>query len=116
MSLKLAVEPNDLEKLFVARSNNKDLEGLVALYEPHALLVNARGDHFVGKLEIREFLTQYLEETSELAPSVQFPALCSGDVAITSSTHRDGSISVEIARRQASGEWLWVVDQFAVNR
>jgi len=38
-----------------------------------------------------------------------------GDLALASARLPDGSVTAEIARRQADGTWLWVVDQFAIS-
>jgi hypothetical protein len=38
---KPAKDPNDLEKFFVERANAGDVEGLVALYEPNAIVAYA---------------------------------------------------------------------------
>jgi hypothetical protein len=46
-----------------------------------------------------------------LSPGRQHPALVSGDLALTASTLTTGEMTVEIARRQPDGSWLWVVDQ-----
>ena len=113
---KAAKEPNDLERLFVERANAGDAEGLVALYEENATLDCGDGERVVGETQIRQFLSKYLMSRPRLSPSVQAPALCSGDLALTSSRHSNGDVSAEIARRQADGNWLWVVDQFVVGR
>ena len=111
---KPAKEPNDLEKFFVERANAGDVEGLVALYEPNATLACGDGEVVVGLNQIRKFFINFLANRPQLASSVQTPALCSGDLALTSSRHSNGDVSAEIARRQPSGNWLWVVDQFAL--
>ena len=113
---KSAKEPNDLEKFFVERANAGDVDGLVALYEPNAVLVSGDGEQVVGMDGIREFLVDYLKNRPQLAPSVQAPALCSGSLALTSSQHSNGDVSAEIARRQSDGNWLWVIDQFALEK
>jgi hypothetical protein len=41
------------------------------------------------------------------------PAIRNGDIAITS-TVRVGNATVEVARRQPDGTWLWVIDQPSV--
>ena len=110
-----AKEPNDLEKFFVERANAGDVEGLVALYEANATLVCGDGEEVVGANQIRAFFSNYLMSGPQLAPSVQAPALCSGNLALTSSRHSNGDVSAEIARRQSGGNWLWVVDQFALG-
>lgn len=109
-----AREPNDLERLFVERVNARDLEGLVALYESNAVLAWEEGETAVGLDQIREFFKRFLAGRPRLDPSAQAPALCSGDLALTSSRLSNGEITAEVARRQPDGTWLWVVDQFAL--
>lgn len=111
---EIAKTPNDLEKLFVERANAGDVEGLVALYEPNAILLSDSGQKASGTDEIRQLLVGYLSHQLPLAPSLQAPALQSGDIALTSSRHSNGETSVEIARRQPDGSWLWVVDNFEI--
>jgi len=41
------------------------------------------------------------------------PAIRNGDIAITSTT-RAGNATVEVARRQPDGTWLWMIDQPSV--
>lgn len=110
-----AKEPNDLEKLFVERVNARDVEGLVALYEPNAIVASGDGEVAIGHDQIRELLIKFLAGRPRLDPSVQAAALCSGDLALTSSRLSNGDITAEIARRQPDGTWLWVVDQFSLG-
>ena len=109
-----ALEPNDLEKFFVERANAGDVEGLVALYEPNAVVSFGDGKVAKGLNQIREFFIEYVANKPQLDPSNQSPALCGGDLALTSSRTSNGDITAEIARRQPDGSWLWVVDQFAL--
>jgi uncharacterized protein (TIGR02246 family) len=110
-----AKEPNDLERLFVERANAADVEGLVALYEPDAMLADGKGKVAIGHAQIREFLVKFLTRRPRLDTSIQAAALSNGDLALTSSRLRNGDITAEIARRQPDGSWLWVVDQFALG-
>lgn len=116
MTRKAAREPNDLERLFVERANAGDLDGLVALYEPDAVLDSGNGEVAVGTQEIREFFARFLADRPQLDPSLQSEALRSGELALTSSRLSNGDITAEVARRQPDGTWLWVVDQFALAR
>jgi ketosteroid isomerase-like protein len=111
-----AKEPNDLERFFVERANASDVEGLLALYEPNATLDSGDGEVMVGQNQIRTFFIKFLASRPQLVPSVQAPALLSGDLALTSSRLANGDITAEIARRQPDGNWLWAVDQFAVAK
>lgn len=110
-----AREPDDLEKLFVERANAGDVEGLVALYEPDAVVAHGNGKVAIGRDQIREFFVEFLADRPHFRPSVQARALRSGDLALTSSQTGNGDITAEIARRQPDGRWLWVVDQFALG-
>lgn len=110
-----AKTPNDLEKYFVERANAGDIEGLVALYEPNAIVVYGEGKIARGLEEIRDFFVEFLSDRRQLDRSIQAPALRSGDLALTSSRLSNGDVTAEIARLQPDGSWLWVVDQFAIS-
>ena len=109
-----ATEPNDLERYFVLRANEGDIDGLVALYEANAVIDLGGGKLAVGHEEIRVLLTDFLAGRPQLDPSDQAPALISGDIALTSSRLSNGDVTAEVARRQPDGNWLWVVDQFSL--
>ncbi len=113
---KPAKEPNDLERFFVERVNAGDVEGLVSLYESNATLDSGEGEVAIGLEEIRKFFINFLDGSPQLTPSNQAPALCSGNLALTSSRLGNGDITAEIARRQPDGNWLWVVDQFVFGK
>jgi len=110
----VATDPNDLARLFIERANAGDVEGLVALYEPDAVLAFPPGTVATGHTEIRKVYEQFLAAAPVLAPGRQHPALASGDLALTASTLTNGDVTVEIARRQPDGSWLWAVDQPAL--
>ncbi|MBU2510688.1 ketosteroid isomerase family protein [bacterium] len=110
-----ANDPNDLEKYFVERANAGDVEGLVALYERNAVLVDSNGEIAKGLNQIREFFVKFLASRPQFEPSNQAAAICSEDIALTSSNLSNGDVTAEIARRQPDGSWLWVVDQFSLG-
>jgi len=111
-----ARDPNDLERLFLERANAGDVDGLVALYEPDAVLDPGNGKVVIGLDQIRAFFVELLVDRPRFASDHQAPALCSGDLALTSSRSANGDITAEIARRQPDGSWRWVVDHFAIAR
>lgn len=92
---KPAKEPNDLENFFVERANAGDIEGLVALYEPNAIVAYGDGRIVTGLNQIREFLVKFLANRPQLDPSIQVAALCSGDLALTSSRLSNGDITAK---------------------
>ncbi|SUA79541.1 SnoaL-like domain [Nocardia otitidiscaviarum] len=110
-----ATDPNDLGKYFIERANAGDVDGLVALYEPNAVLAFPPGSLATGHAEIRKVYEQFVAAAPVLTPGRQHPVLVSGDLALTASTLTTGEITVEIARRQPDGSWLWAVDQPALE-
>ncbi|MFD6071945.1 MULTISPECIES: YybH family protein [Amycolatopsis] len=107
----MATEPNDLGKLFIERGNAGDVDGLVALYEPDAVLAFPPGTIATGHAEIRKVYEEFVAAAPELLPGRQHPALVGGDLALTASTLTTGEATIEVARRQPDGSWLWVLDQ-----
>ncbi|MGB6175382.1 MAG: nuclear transport factor 2 family protein [Methylocella sp.] len=106
-----ALDPEQLARLFVARAKQGDVDGIVALYEPDAVLACPDGSIAKGSAEIREFYAQLLADRPQFAPGEQQRALRHGDLALISSRLRNGAITAEIARKQANGRWLWIIDQ-----
>jgi ketosteroid isomerase-like protein len=104
-----AREPEDLDRLFLERANAGDVDGVVALYEPDAVLAFAPGQVAVGTDAIRRVYAELLVSPPVFTGEVR-PAIRNGDIAITSTT-RAGNATVEVARRQADGTWLWMLDQ-----
>lgn len=107
-----ALEPEDLDRYFLERANAGDVEGVVALYEPAALLAFPVGHVTVGSEQIRGVYSDLFAGSPSFAGQIR-PPVRHGDLAITS-TIRPGNATVEVARRQADGTWLWVIDQPSV--
>jgi ketosteroid isomerase-like protein len=84
---------------------------LVALYEPDAVLTLADGQVATGAEEIRKAYERLVAGRPTFAPGTQRPTLRCGDLALTSSRLANGVATVEVARRQPDGTWLWVLDQ-----
>jgi ketosteroid isomerase-like protein len=111
---KPAVQPEDLARFFVERANAGDVDGLVALYEPHAVLTFPAGHVASGAQAIRAVYEKLLADRPTLTPGDQQPALINGDLALTSTRLVGGGITVEVARRQPDGTWLWAIDRFNI--
>lgn len=106
-----AVRPEDLSRLVVERLNEGDVDGLVSLYEPGAVMALPDGGQAEGSEEIRRAYERILSGRPCFEPGEQQPALRSGDLALTAVVLPDGGATVEVARRQPDGTWLWVIDQ-----
>lgn len=116
MTNVVASEPNDLGRFFIERANAGDVEGLVALYEPNAVLAFPPGSRATGHAEIRKVYEAFVAGAPVLSPGRQHPAMVSGDLALTATTLDTGEVTVEVARRQPDGSWLWAVDEPALVR
>lgn len=107
--LELAAEREGLGRLFLERASAGDVEGVVALYEPEAVLESPPGKMSAGVAAIRRVHQALLADRPQFSGDVR-PALHYGDLALTS-TRFQGGATVEIARRQDDGTWLWIADQ-----
>lgn len=110
-----ALGPQDLERLLVSRQRAGDVDAMVALYEPQAVVDCGDGRLIKGKEAIRAFFAGLVAEGRKFEFGDQRPAIISGELALTSTQLPDGSVTAEIARKQADGTWLWVIDKFCVG-
>jgi len=110
-----ARDPQDLERLLVSRERAGDVDGMVALYEPYAVLDPGEGRLILGKEAIRSFFAEVIGTGRKFEFGDQRGAIVSGDLALTSTRFPNGSVSAEVARRQADGTWLWTIDRFSVE-
>jgi hypothetical protein len=106
-----ANDPQDLERLLVARENAGDVTGMTALFEPDAVVDIGGGTFLRGKEAIHEFFTKlqvtgFGPEKRKFEFGEQRPALICGDLALTSTRSRNGTVTSEVARRQKDGTWL----------
>jgi uncharacterized protein (TIGR02246 family) len=117
-----ATKPEELHPLISAAVTNRDLEAYLALYEPGAALAKQRGGVAVGSDEIRAEIAAFLAVRGTLTVKTA-GVVASADIALLrsrgafSGVAPDGSpVEVpehdahEVARRQADGTWLFVVN------
>ncbi|MCP2320020.1 Ketosteroid isomerase homolog [Nocardia amikacinitolerans] len=114
-----AAAPAELAPRFERYFNAGDLDGLMSLYEPAALLFPSPGDRRSGTAAIRNALGGMIgsgariELRTRRVHVVGELALISND-AIVSGVRPDGepviSSSTEIARRGRDGSWRYVLD------
>jgi uncharacterized protein (TIGR02246 family) len=107
-----AATPEDLTRLFVERANAGDIEGLVALYEPDAVLAYPPGEVSTGRDAIRAVFEKMLANRPHFEPEPPLPTIRSGDLALTSTPPKDDAgARAQVVRRQPEGNWLRVIDQ-----
>lgn len=103
-----ARDPQDLERLLIDRQHIGDVEGMVALFEPQAVVDCGESRFLHGHHEIRRYFAEVV------ARGAQQPALICGDLALTSARLPDGSVTAEVARRQSDDAWLWAIDRYTI--
>jgi len=115
-----ATSPEQLHREFEAAFNASDLNALLALYEPDAVLIPQPGVVARGLDEIGPALQQFLDLGAQIVIDTK-TVLTVGDLAYLTNRWSltgmgpDGPIDVgavtaETARRQDDGKWLYVID------
>jgi len=114
MSRKAPRDPQDLERFLVDRQHEGDVEGMVALFEPQALVDCGAGKFLLGHEQIRQYFAAVVANGRKFARGEQQAALIQGDLALTSTRLPDGSVTAEVARKQSDGRWLWAIDRYTI--
>ncbi len=104
--------PEDITRLFVDAVNAGDIDGLVALYEPDALIAFPPGELTAGHQAIRALYAQLLAGRPHFEYETPLPTLVLGDLALTATPAQDEAGSrAQVVRRQPDGTWLRVLDR-----
>lgn len=108
--------PRGVHQAFAAAFNARDIESMLALYEPDAAVVPEPGQVVTGSKNIRAAMERYLELDSEIRIETIF-VIQTGEIALTGSRRKvrgGGEITtssgVEVMRRGSNGIWRLVVD------
>jgi uncharacterized protein (TIGR02246 family) len=116
-----AMTPEQIHRLFEDAFNDGDIDNLMLLYEPDAVLVPQPGSVATGTDQVRAALQGYLALNGRITLDTKL-VLSVGDLAYMSNTWSlngtgpDGSpltlgaTTAEVARRQPDGTWLYVID------
>jgi uncharacterized protein (TIGR02246 family) len=109
--------PSDIHELFLDGFNRGDVESLVALYEPNAVLL-VSGQTMVGHEAIRNAYTGMLArggrmelETRSVAESGEGLAVLHATWTLQTAGSTARGLSTEVVRRQPDGTWLFVIDE-----
>lgn len=116
------MKPEDLDRIFSEALNAGDVERMLSLYEPGAKLIQRNGQVVrTGAAEIREALEQMVALKGKMEIDVVYSHQM-GDIALLQArwrfkaTRPDGTPiaasahSIEVARRQPDGRWLYIID------
>ena len=113
-------EPEQMNAAFADAYNSGDIESLMALYEPNAVLAPQPGQRAVGLSAIREALLGFLSLNGDMQ-SENIYCIRTSDIALLQASWKlsaigaDGkpfemsSRTAEIVRQQPDGSWLYVV-------
>jgi len=113
--------PDELQSLFAAAFNRGDLDAMMTLYEPAAVLASQSGLTQIGADKIRDSLHTIVAMKGTMAIETTYAlqadgiALLRGSWSLNSITPVGKAVtmkgqSIEVARRQADGTWRYVND------
>ncbi len=105
-----AESPEDLGRLFAQRQAAGDVDGIVALYSPDAVVSLAGGREAAGRPAIRAAFVAAFASGSDLSIATVGTPIVAGALACTTSTTTSGAVLTQVARRASDGTWCWVRD------
>ena len=119
-------QPAEMNPAFAAAVNSGDVENLLALYEPDALLAAQPGERARGADEIRVALAGLLalggtmESRNVYCMQVEGIALLQAEWRLVTTPPAGSPLELtsrtaEVVRRQADGSWLYVIDHAFAN-
>ena len=114
-----ANDPAHIHVLFCQAFNAGDVDALVALYEPNAVLI-VRGQPVTGVPAIRAAYQSILARRSRMVLTTrsmvifdEVLAVLHGDWTVEAPSDNGGTrsgLSTEVVRQQADGSWKFVID------
>jgi ketosteroid isomerase-like protein len=116
MLMNPGIELSAIHPAVEAGVNNRDIDGLMALYAEDASMVLVDGSVATGLSAIREQWLGLLAMNGHITLRTRF-AIPAGELAVLSNqwTFEVGgaqisSVAAEVAQRQPGGGWLYVID------
>jgi ketosteroid isomerase-like protein len=104
--------PEDITRLFVERTNAADIDGMLELYEPDAVMAFPPGQLTVGHAAIRALFEQMVAARPAFKPEEPLQTLVVGDIALTATRAGDeAGARAQVVRRQPDGTWKRVLDR-----
>jgi uncharacterized protein (TIGR02246 family) len=117
-----ANSPEDICRLFKQYMAAGDLDAVLSVFDPEAVLVNQSGEVTHSRDGLRQELAPFAAMQTRFAFTIK-QVIQSGDIALM---HTEWQVSfpqpmsvyeIEVARRQPDGTWRWLIgDPFTVGR
>ena len=113
--------PDQIHDRFMRATNEKDVDGLLALYDTAGVAVQLDGSEAVGEPAMRAMLDGLTTAIRHIDGTTR-KLFVSGDIALSSadwtaeivlpdgSTVTQGGTTAEVSRRQPDGTWRVVID------
>jgi uncharacterized protein (TIGR02246 family) len=106
----------DIHPAVEARTNDRDLDGLMDLYAPNATMILPDGSTVTGLKAIREQWAGVLAMDGRMTIRSRYTieagdlAVLSNEWTLTAGDQIMRSVTAEVAQRQADGGWLYLID------
>ena len=117
-----ANSPEDICRLFQQSMAAGDLDAVLSVFDPEAVLVNPSGAVTQGRDGLRQELAPFAAMKTRVAFTIK-QVIQSGDIALM---HTEWQVSsplpmsvyaIAVARRQPDGTWRWLIgDSFTGSR
>ena len=109
-----AQRPEDLHLLFVDGVNRKDVDALLALYEPDSMTIGLDGARLGDHASLRAMLAGFVGAVDRIEGETR-KLVVHGDYALMSASFRAvggeiAGVSGEVARRRPDGTWRFLID------
>ncbi|WP_173062496.1 YybH family protein [Phytohabitans houttuyneae] len=109
-----AQRPEDLHQLFVDGVNRKDVDALLALYEPDSVTIGLDGTRHADHASLGAMLSGLLAAVDRIEGETR-KVVVHGDHALMSASFRAvggelAGVSGEVAHRQPDGTWRFLID------
>lgn len=117
-----AKSPDEICRLFQKYNAEGDIDSVLRVYDPEAVILNRAGEVKKGREGLREELAPFAARKAIFAFTIK-QVVRSGDIALM---HTEWKVSspqpisvhaIEVARRQADGTWRWLIgDPYTVGK
>lgn len=111
--------PGEVNAAFADGFNRRDVDAMLALYDPDGAVVEMDGTTSVGHEEVRDHLQRLVGLGGRMV-STNLTAIILGDIALVTAewvitdtvvAPRMNGRSAEVLRLQPDGSWAYLIDQ-----